>query len=215
VQPKITPVDRLTVTSSIGVGHRYSTFTETALRLTHSHLLMTKAATKTLIDFFNTQQGRYGRFWVPSWVRDVKFTAGFNAGDTVVTVENIDYENTWKANRILGRYLFVLFPDNSYVISKINKAPTPTTLQLKTPLGVACTADEAAALFACFLYFVRFDVDELELTYHTAAVAETELTFKTLHGEEEDALSVTTTSTTTTTSTSTSSSTSTTTTTAG
>lgn len=171
------------------------------MRLKYSYLFLNKANTKKLIDFFNRQQGRAGRFWIPSWIRDVKFTAGFDAADFIVPIEDIDYTNTWQLNKIQGRYLFVLWPDNTYRISKIVSAPTPATLQLKTPLGVTCTAAEAATLMVCFLYFVRFDNDELELTYHTMGVAETELTFKTLHGEKEDILAVTTSSSTTSTTT--------------
>lgn len=211
VQPKIGFATRHTIVSGIWTGYNHDTYEENPIRLAYSYLLEDITKIKDTIDFFNNKCGRFTPFFIPSWIRDVKISAAFSDTDNIITIEDIDYQTTWQSNKALGRHLFILWPDGTYVCRKIYKAITATTLQLNQAIGVACTEDEAAGLFCCFLYFVRFDIDELEINYQTLDVAECELTFQSLNltrdGSASQCVIVTTTTSSTTTSSSTTSST--------
>lgn len=203
-EPKIGFVTRQTLVSGIGVGFNHATYSENPLRLGYSFLLEDITAIKDTIDFFNDKKGRFNPFFMPSWVRDIKITGAIGPTDRVITVEDTDYMNTWKHNSSLGRHLIIFLEDGTYLCRKIFSAPTTTSLKLGSVLGITRTAAQAQALFCCFLHFVRFDIDELELNYHTLDVAECELTFQTLtvaaDGTDSEVVYVTTTTSTTTTS---------------
>jgi len=72
------------------------------------------------------------------------------------------------------------FPDNTEIQRKIISEPTSTELTLDSTLGIACTAAELPFLTISFLYFVRFDIDQLAIVYHTDSSASVKATFKTL-----------------------------------
>lgn len=180
-EPKVSLVNRQTLVSGIGVGYNHHTYIENPLRIGFNYLLSDIASIKDVIDFFNNKMGRFKPFFMPSWKMDIKITGAIVAGSNTLTIEDIDYAATWQRNNAFGRHLIIFLEDGTYLCRKIYSSKTPTTIKLNQALGITRTAGQAAALFCCFLNFVRFDIDELELLYHTLDVAECELTFQTLN----------------------------------
>ncbi|MFA5753984.1 MAG: hypothetical protein WC905_01305 [Patescibacteria group bacterium] len=171
----------------LGLGYAYSRFAtgDNNLSFKSAATLSSRPQIRELLDFFDSQMGRHGDLWVPSWSRDIVPTVAIGASDTEITIDPIDYDNTYLANDVIGRHVFVYFPDKSYVCRKIIDA-TAETIELDSALGTAVSASQLKRLMISFLNYVRFDLDELEVSYpyNHGARGKAELNFKALLGEE-------------------------------
>lgn len=175
----IRPYDRL---SFIGETYSMTDVQEAVLNLSTSHLSDSKAEIQKILDLFDSQKGRWGSFWVPTWREDVRITAPFGAGDSTLTVENVEFASYW-LNKDVGAYITILWPDGDRAVARVLAAPTTTSITLDAAIGKACSEGERRRLLCSFLLFCRFDHDEIKITYHTDSVAETTLSFQSLLGE--------------------------------
>jgi hypothetical protein len=141
------------------------------------------AAIKTVADFFDDRKGRLKPFWASSWQADIKVVGSFDAEATVIDIEDVDYETTWLDNDVDGRYLAFRWPDGTFVYRKVVDAPTATTIELDEAIGRAASDADIAGLLVSFLYFMRFDHDEIEIQYYTSHVAKIRLTMKSVAEE--------------------------------
>jgi len=118
------------------------------------------------INFFDACQGRLNQFWVPSWSKDLVATAAIDSADTVIAVENIDYETAYLTNEVIGRFVYIQFPDGTYVCRKVADADDTTpSITLNSAIGTTVTAGNLNNLLISFLNLVRFDIDELIVEY--------------------------------------------------
>lgn len=163
--------------------------------LTYEYLLESKEEIAGLRDFFDSQYGMVGTFWIPSWRSDIVVTTPFTAGDTDLFIEDIKYPEYFFTNAAAGRYVMFLFPDLTRIYNKIIGAPAGDHIVLDTTIGKAATAADLQYLLVSFLYLVRFDVDELRFDYHTNIISKATINFRTVY---EEAVVSTTTSTSTT-----------------
>jgi hypothetical protein len=145
--------------------------------------------------FFNAQMGKWNQLWVPSWQRDVVITGAISAADKTITIEDIDYANSWSGSTIVGKYLFLLLPDGTKLYREIVGWPSSTQLTLNYAVGYDIAADEVSHILGSFLLPGRLEVDEMSMEYHRPNVAEVKLRCQSIH----TAVASTTTTTTTTT----------------
>jgi hypothetical protein len=169
----------------LGLGYAYSSYDtgDNVLGLKGSWLRNSRANIWTLLNFFNSKQGRFQKFWIPTWSKDIVPTAAILSADTVINVENIEYNTVYLPNEVIGRYVYIQFPDGTYVCRKISTA-TPTTITLDSAIGKAVSADNLSKLLISFLILCRFDIDELEIEYIRENYGKAEMGFSGLVGED-------------------------------
>jgi hypothetical protein len=103
---------------------------------------------------------------MPSWNGDLVVTAAVLNTDTVLTVENIDYETHYLTNEVIGRYVYIEFPGGTYACRKITAADDDTpSVTLDSAIGTAVPAAQLDQLLVSFLNLSRFDLDELAVDY--------------------------------------------------
>lgn len=161
-----------------GFGMPFYEYGDTRQDLRFRYLFEDRQEISEMIAFFDENFGMFGHIWVPSWRADIEVTAAIGAADTQLTIEDIGYAAHWLPNDVTGRYLCLVFPDETQVCRKVTGAPAADTLQLESAIGKACAAADLEYFLCCFLYFVRFDQDEMELEYHGQATAEVDLAFR-------------------------------------
>lgn len=166
------------ITNWISRSLEYSHSDEGQIRTKHLHTFATRADAYELVKFFDEQRGRLGNFWYPSWSDDVVLTSPFSSSDTVLNIEDIEWESYWSDTKANGRYLYVLLPNGTEIIRKILSAPSDTTLQVDSAMGTTITS--TAGVICCFLHMGRFHKDELVLNYFSEGVIETALQMATL-----------------------------------
>lgn len=162
----------------LGFGKPFYEYGDTRQYLRFLYLFEDLEEISEIIAFFDGNYGMYGHFWVPSWRADIEVAAAIGATDTQLTIEDVGYANHWLTNDVTGRYLCLVYPDETQVVRKVTASPAADSLQLDVAVGKACPAADLQYFLCCFLYFVRFDQDEMELIYHGAAgPAEADLAF--------------------------------------
>ena len=137
------------------------------------------------IKFFDYVRGRWGRFYCPTWMKDVVVTSAIGSADTVLDVEAIDWSNYWDIGYDVGpagSNLFLWAPDGTKVAREIVDEPTTTTLELGKAVGIDVTAEGLYALLCSFLPLSRFATDSIEIKYEAENVAEVQVTFVTIPG---------------------------------
>ena len=146
-----------------------------------------------LVKFFDEQCGRWGNFWYPTWTDDVVITSTFSNTDTVLDIEDIEWNDYWRHNKTTGKYLYVLLPDGTEIIRRIVSAPSDTQIEVDSAMGTTITSLDR--VISCFLFMGRFNGDELTINWATETVCSAEVEVSTL----KDAITVSSTTTTTTT----------------
>jgi hypothetical protein len=118
------------------------------------------------LNFFDACQGRLQRFWMPSWNRDLVVTGAVLDADTVLVVENIDYETHYLTNEVIGRHIYIEFPGGAYACRQITAADDDTpSVTLDSAIGTAVPAAQLENLLLSFLNLSRFDIDEMAVDY--------------------------------------------------
>ncbi len=168
--------------SYLGLEYSESQVIETATRLKALYTEFDRSALQTLLNFFDGKKGRWYPFWMPSFSEDLVVTAAFGSDATTLTIEDVDYPNYWLPNDATGRHLYIEWPDGSYVCKAVTDA-AGSTLTLEEAIGKAATTADLPGLRVSFLYFVRFDLDEVEIEYITPEIADIQLSFKTVPAE--------------------------------
>lgn len=127
-------------------------------------LLGTREDVWNVFNFFDNRMGRRGKFWMPSWNRDLYPAAAITAGATLIQVEDYEYDTLFAGNEVINRHLFIGLPDRSYVCRKITAA-TATTITLDAAIGVPIRTNEFPFLLLSFLNLSRFGGDRIEMDY--------------------------------------------------
>jgi hypothetical protein len=128
------------------------------------------------IKFFDEVSGRWQNLWFPSWTNDLKLTAGINSGETVISVEDINYASYYPEGPGTGRHIVIYVNPNKYFVKKVTGVPSSTSLQLESGIEEDLTLSQVKA--TSFVYLGRLDTDDVEMKYKGKEVIETELFFK-------------------------------------
>lgn len=155
-------------------------YDESVMAFGHEHLFSTRQECYNFENFFHSKMGRFGAFFFPTWQRDFKITAAFASGADTISIDDIQYSSYWGTNDIIGKLVYLLFPDGTGVQRKVISAPSSTSLQFDSAIGKAATVDDLYGLFSCFLVPGRFAIDELEMKYRIPSVAESSINLTTV-----------------------------------
>jgi hypothetical protein len=162
------------LTKFLGKAYSYSFSNEGSLSNKTVHLFESKADIYNVVKFFDECKGRYENFWYPTWLDDVVITDPFTSTDTTIEIEDIEWDSYYRYNDAYGRFILITLPNGTQVNPKrIVSAPTATSLQLDSAVGYTITS--TLNLMCSFLVFGRFATDDLEITYLTEEVAESEI----------------------------------------
>ena len=172
------------LTQFLGIGYAYSNYDagDNVLGLKASIYRNTRQEIWELLNFFDSKMGRFDKFWIPTWSKDLVPNVAILATDTVLTIEPTQYDTYYLPDEIIGRYVYIQFPDGTYTCKKITTADT-TTITLDDQIGKAVSAGDLSKLLISFLILCRFDLDELEINYIIENKATADLSFAGLVGE--------------------------------
>jgi len=150
----------------LGLGYAASRYAagENALGMKTKMIRPTRTEIWEALKFFDACQGRLQSFWMPSWSRDIVATQAILATDTVINCEDIEYTTHYLPNEVIGRHVFIRFPDRTYACRKIDDAAA-ATITLGSAIGTAVPANQLGRLLICFLNLCRFDIDEMAVDY--------------------------------------------------
>ena len=165
------PFDLLTF---LGLKYASSLYDKAKFAFKTDFTVVSRADIWAFLEFFDSKQGRYQTFYMPSWNDDIIPTAAIGAADTTLTVEQIYLTDA----EITGRHLYIRLPDGSYVCREITDLLSPTSIQIDSSIGTAVSAANLSKMLLSFLYKVRFNVDEILFEYVSDEIANTKLHFK-------------------------------------
>lgn len=171
VEPYQHPYELL---SFLGKGKAFNTYSQTRPGLSGTFRIVSRSDIWDLLNFFDSKRGRFQVFYEPSWDNDIVPTAAIDAADQTLTVEEVYLTS----GEIVGRHLYIRFPDGTYVCREVSNHPVSTTLVIDSPIGTSVTAANLSKMLICFLYKVRFDIDEIEIDYTADEIAQSKLKFR-------------------------------------
>ncbi len=158
-----------------------SHYDETEFGLKMNILAIGKYNIQKCIDFFDAQMGKWGSFWLSSNQSDIKVTQPFISTDYELNIKDIQFPDYF-LNKNAGKHILILLPGINYSCAEVVNA-TNTKLILGSSIGFNCNSNQLQRLIVSFLYYVRFDHDEIEIKYLTDDIAEIDLFFKTIFKE--------------------------------
>lgn len=115
------------------------------------------------LGFFDAHKGRWGSFYAPSNVLDIRVTAPFSGTDRDLSIEPIEFPDFW-LNTNAARAIIVFWPDGTFKCAEVAGA-TADTISLASAIGKSAGSDVLSGLMTCFLPLCRFAHDELTVTY--------------------------------------------------
>jgi hypothetical protein len=167
----------------LGVQIRYTRDPESEFVLEASYLSTNIDECAELKGWFNYCMGKWSQFWIPTWQRDIVVTGAISSSDTILTIEDIEYATYWANNNSVGKYLFLLLPDDTEVYREITAWPSSTQITVDEEIGYDVSADSVQHVLASFLLPARFEIDEMEMQYYRPTVATTKARMQSLHTE--------------------------------
>lgn len=173
-EPSVDIVRDVDLLESLGVSASYSHPDVSTIILSLDYMCKTRQECFAMESFFNTMAGRWGQFWVPTWCQDISINGAVVNTDTVLSVDDTNYDGTWFTNDLLGRILFFKNYDGTEAYKYVTGA-TATTIILDSAIGLDCSLGNLSSLVSSFLLPVRFDEDEMEMTYANDSFAEISL----------------------------------------
>lgn len=136
--------------------------------LNHSFLFTDKEQIEDFQDFFEARAGKWGSFWVPSWIAELNPTDDVANGGTSLKITPVDYGNVYLGSlelTRLGHYIFLLHVDGTLFITRVTAANVVGGDEVLTLQTAAPQAFARGDFIAGFCYFVRFAADTLNLEF--------------------------------------------------
>lgn len=154
------------LTQWLGIGYGYSNFNDadSLIQMTYSLRMNSRSDIFDLYNFFDSKRGRFDYLWVPSWNRDLIVTSAITSTDQVLTVQDFEYDTYFYPNTVIGRHLFIRFPDKTYDFFKVTAA-TSNTITIDAAIGQDVAAGDLDKMLISFLHWGRFAIDELMVDY--------------------------------------------------
>ena len=115
------------------------------------------------LGFFDVHKGRWGAFYAPSNVLDIKIMAPFSSTDQQLYIEPIAFPDCW-LNTNAASAIIIFWPDGTFKCAKIVNADADT-ITLASAIGKSAGSDVLSSLMTCFLPLCRFAHDELTLNH--------------------------------------------------
>ncbi len=162
----------------LGLGYYTDQFAsgKNLLKMKTSLVRTSRADIWSLLSFFDSKMGRFNPFWIPTWSKDIIATTAILSSDTIINIEDISYTTFYLLNEIIGRYVYIRFPNSTYVCRKITDA-SASTITLSSAIGTAVALADLSNLLISFLMLCRFDIDTIEIDYQTKTFATSDLFF--------------------------------------
>lgn len=152
-----------------------------ALVREHRYLLETRDEIHAWRGWLHARAGRFKKFWQPQWQHDLQLAKAIGASDNTVTVKALGAEAGYELDP--GRQDIALLHNNgTWYFRRVTDisagAEGEEVLTIDSALGVAIGLNDYR--FITWLMLSRFDADAVEIAWHTAAVAVTAITVRSL-----------------------------------
>jgi len=163
-----------TLLGELGLNTSFSTYDDTRIIFDRDFLITSKKSVYDLLDFFDAKQGRLKTFYMPTWMEDIIISVGFGSADVTITTKELYLTS----DEIVGRHVYIRLPDGSYVCREITARPSSTSITLSSAIGTTVATASLSSMLCCFLYEVRFNIDEIAFEYFKKqTLAQTTLSF--------------------------------------
>jgi len=189
-----------TLTEFLGAQYTYSLYDETVFKFTGEFSFFDRSDLQEFLDFFDAMAGRWGAFWLPTNVIDVRISLPFSSTDKRITVNDGDAFKDFWLDTNAGRNIIIFWPDGTFACGEVIEVEG-NELILYEPIGKEATSGQVDYLVTCFLPLARFDQDEIEVDFFTTNVGRIKTRFKSLRWDMPAHTTTTTTTTTTSTTT--------------
>lgn len=163
-----------TTLAFLGKGKIFDSYDRTRPGLSGSFIIVSKSNVQDVLNFFDSKRGRFQTFYMPSWDNDIVASAAIDSADQIVNV-NFLY---LPSSELVGRHLYIRFPGGSYVCKEITARPSTTSITLDSAIGTSVSAANLSKMLISYLYEVRFDIDEILVSYISDDIARIKLKFK-------------------------------------
>ena len=180
--PQITyDTERTTLDYDQGVTENYD-FSNLRSRLTqYAFVGIDYATVKVATDFFFRMKGQQRAFYLPTFASDMLLAVAFNPGDTVLYMQGRDLYDNIGVDGVY-RNIALMTPSGVVPLSintiGVTNDGLNTTLVLNKPVPAGVVSSTVSQI--CWLNLVRFATDTLSVSWLTSAVAQFNMTFKTL-----------------------------------
>lgn len=152
-----------TIFGGIGLKTPFSTYDHTRGIFDRDFQFTSKKEIYDHLDFFDAKQGRLGTFYTPTWLNDIVISTGFGSGDVTLTTKKIYFTEA----ELIGRHVFVQFPDLTYAPREITARPSETSITIDSAIGTTVSTVDIPRVKTHFLYETRFNQDEMMLKYQS------------------------------------------------
>ena len=154
----------------------FSDYDKTRFLFSREYPRTSRADIWKLLNFFDSKQGRLVSFYTPTWANDIVVTGAIDSADQVLTVKPVFLTS----EEIVGRHVYIRFPDGTYACRQITNLPASTTLVIDSAIGTSVAAGDLSDMLLSFLYETRFNSDEIMFEYITKDYARTKLSFNSI-----------------------------------
>lgn len=151
-----------------GKQYIHSDYKETRFSYRRSFFLSSREEVWDMLRFFDSKQGRFQVFYTPTWSDDIIVTGAISATDTVLTIRPVVYLSS---SEIIGRHIYIQFPDKTYICRQIVDVPTSTTIELDDVIGTSVELSDVDEMMVCFLYAAHFGADDILLDHYPGTEA--------------------------------------------
>ena len=161
---------------NLGLQTAFTNYGNTRAVYDRTFLLITKKEIYDFLNFFDAQMGRLGTFYTPTWLQDIVVSVGFADTDVTLTTKELYLTS----DEIVGRHIYIVLPDGTYVCREITGRPSPTSIIIDSGIGTTVATADLSNVTCSFLQNVRFNIDELAIDYITPLIAKIKLGFNTI-----------------------------------
>jgi hypothetical protein len=140
-----------------------------AKQFSYTFLNKSKAEEYELLKFIDEKKGRWGSFWMPTWVTQFDLLAPIETTGTLIVVLNRKFSSIFRGYE----RFFILLSNGDMIVRQITKSTVYNTeaevLTYSTLIPQRILPSQVV-LFGLFM-FVRFDTDEFTFNYQTDTVS--------------------------------------------
>jgi len=145
---------------------------------------LSKAQQFAIESFFIQQRGRWARFWLPVWGNLFQLVTDIALYATYIDIKECGYRNILSSSR---NRIYIELQDGSRISRRVNSITLGSNIErLNLNTVMDQTITRASISQFSFLFLVRFDQDEMELTYEGANCAEIDLSMAELVNEYDE-----------------------------
>jgi len=168
-------IDTEAIARDFGYTFSSTNFDQSRERSDFDYILKSLEDIDDLNDLFDTNLGRWGNIWFPSWIEDFSLTGDISGSSTILDVKTTeDFSTYYPTSDRTGRNIFIFVSESEWYTRRVTGYDTDS-IYIDAVLGKDISRSRVK--FISFLYAGRFNQDEIEWKYITPSVAKVSISF--------------------------------------